>query len=398
MSKNHVIVHQIRDAGMSVTTASRQYKISRQRIYQLLKAYDAGGDQALEPQSRRPLSNPRATDPKTVELILELRTKLTAAGLDAGPLTIQYHLGNMAVPVPSDSTIRRILHAHGLITPQPKKRPKSSLHRFQADQPNETWQSDFTEATLATGHKVEILHWIDDHSRYLLHASVHDEITTQIVIDSFTWCINHYGPPQSTLTDNGLVYTTRLLKGLNKFEKLLITLGIRQKNGSPYHPQTQGKIERFHQTEHLWVNARPPAESIAELQATLDEFQHVYNTQRPHRALNRNTPEQWYQRTLKARPNLIAVTRDREFRIRYDLIDKDGKVTLRHEGKLHHLGVRKVHRRKKVMMLIDTVEVTVLDLETSEILSRHLIDAERNYWPDKQKSPGRWPRDSDQNL
>ncbi len=148
-----------------------------------------------------------------VQLILDLRTKLTAAGLDAGPLTIQYHLRTAGAPVPSDSTIRRILHAHGPITPQPKKRPKSSLHRFEAAQPNETWQSDFTEATLANGHKVEILHWIDDHSRYLLHCSVHEEITTEIVANSFTWCINHYGPPQSTLTDNGLVYTTRRLKG-----------------------------------------------------------------------------------------------------------------------------------------------------------------------------------------
>ncbi|WP_407646681.1 integrase core domain-containing protein [Glutamicibacter uratoxydans] len=97
-------------------------------------------------------------------------------------------------------------------------------------------------------------------------------------------------------------------------------------------------MERFHQAEHLWVNARPPAESIEELQAILDEFRHVYNTQRPHRALNRDTPEQWYHRTLKARPDLIEVTRNREFRIRYDRIDKDGKVTLRHEGKLRHLG------------------------------------------------------------
>lgn len=398
MSRNHVIVHQIRDAGMSVTEASRHYKISRQRIYQLLRAYDHGGDAALEPASKKPHTNPRATSPELTARILELRRTLTANGLDAGPMTIQYHLGKEHLHVPSTATIRRILHAHGLITPEPKKRPKSSLHRFQSEQPNETWQSDFTEARLANGHTVEILHWLDDHSRYLLHCSVHEEITTQIVIDSFTWCINHYGPPKSTLTDNGLVYTTRLLKGLNKFEKLLIALGIRQKNGKPYHPQTQGKIERFHHTEHLWVNARPRAESITELQEILDEFQKVYNNERPHRALNRETPSQWYHRTLKARPNLKNVTRDREFRIRHDRIDKDGKVTLRHEGKLRHLGVRKIHRRKKVVMLIDTEEVTVMDVETSEVLSRHSIDPGKFYWPDKQKSPGRWPGETDNNL
>lgn len=398
MSRNLVLVHQIRDAGISITEASRQFKVSRQHIYQLLKAYDKGGDAALEPHSRKPHSNPQATSAELTERILSLRQTLAESGLDAGPMTIQYHLKKEHLHVPSTSTIRRILHAHGLVKPQPKKRPKSSLHRFQSDQPNETWQSDFTEATLANGHTVEILHWLDDHSRYLLHCSVHEEITTQIVIDSFTKCINHYGPPQSTLTDNGLVYTTRLLKGLNKFEKLLITLGIRQKNGKPYHPQTQGKVERFHHTEHLWVNARSRAQTISELQVILDEFQHVYNTQRPHRALNRDTPHQWYHRTLKARPNLINVTRDREFRIRHDRIDNDGKVTLRHDGKLRHLGVRKIHRRKKIVMLIDTKEVTVMDVESSEVLSRHVIDSGRNYWPDKQKSPGRWPGESDKNL
>ncbi|ALD64121.1 hypothetical protein AFL94_09510 [Arthrobacter sp. LS16] len=92
------------------------------------------------------------------------------------------------------------------------------------------------------------------------------------------------------------------------------------------------------------------------------------------------------------------MTRIREFRIRHDRIDKNGKVTLRHDGKLRHLGVRKIHGRKKVVMLIDTEEVTVLDLQSSEILSRHLIDPARNYWPDKQKSPGRWPGVPDQIL
>lgn len=120
--------------------------------------------------------------------------------------------------------------------------------------------------------------------------------------------------------------------------------------------------------------------------------------ERPHRALNRETPHQWYHRTLKARPNLKNITRDREFRIRHDRIDNDGKVTLRHEGKLRHLGVRKIHRRKKVVMLIDTEEVTVMDVETSEVLSRHSIAPGKRYWPDKQNSPGRWPGESDNNL
>ncbi|GAB3620937.1 IS481 family transposase [Glutamicibacter endophyticus] len=393
-----MIVHQIRDAGLTVTEAAQRYKLSRQRIYQLLKAYDTGGDEALEPRSRRPHSNSRATSEAIAGLIVSLRLKLTDAGLDAGPLTIQYHLAKAGVQVPSTSTIRRILHAQGLIVPDPKKRPRSSYHRFQAEQPNELWQSDFTEDTLANGQKVEIIHWIDDHSRYLLHCSVHPVITTDIVIKTFTRCLNAYGAPQSTLTDNGTVYTTRLLKGINRFEKLLLTLGIQQKNGRPNHPQTQGKVERFHRTEHLWVKAHPKAQSIEELQNILDDFQRVYNTERPHRSLDRKTPNEWYHRTLKARPQAWKVTRDRDFRIRHDRTDAAGKVTLRHDGVLHHLGVRKVNARKKVVMIIDLQEVIVVEAETRNILSRHKIDPSRNYWPDIQKIPGRWPGIPDDTL
>ncbi|WP_211281943.1 hypothetical protein [Mycobacterium fragae] len=91
-----------------------------------------------------------------------LREKLTAEGLDAGPLTLQTHLAHQGLPVPSTATIRRILHHHGLITPQPRKRPKSSYHRFAAEQPNECWQSDFTHWNLAETSEVEILNWLDD--------------------------------------------------------------------------------------------------------------------------------------------------------------------------------------------------------------------------------------------
>ncbi|WP_372627834.1 integrase core domain-containing protein [Glutamicibacter halophytocola] len=143
----------------------------------------------------------------------------------------------------------------------------------------------------------------------------------------------------------------------------------------------------LHHTEHLWVNARPRAESIAELQRILDEFQQVYNTERPHRALNRETPHQWYNRTLTARPSARNISRDREFRIRHDRVDSGGKVTLRHDGKLRHLGVRKIHRRKKVVMLIDTEEVTVMDAETSEVLSSHVIDPANSIGPTNRNPP-----------
>ncbi len=99
---------------------------------------------------------------------MQLRVALIAAGRDAGPVTIAWHLAREGLHAPSTSTIRRILHAAGLITPEPRKRPRSSYIRFEAAQPNETWQSDFTHWRLADGTDVEILNWLDDHSRMLL--------------------------------------------------------------------------------------------------------------------------------------------------------------------------------------------------------------------------------------
>jgi transposase InsO family protein len=101
------------------------------------------------------------------ERIVALRRELAAQGLDHGPQTIGWHLEHEQLPVPSTSTIRRILLAAGLVAPEPRKRPKSSYRRFEADQPNQCWQSDFTHWQLADGTGVEIINWLDDHSRYL---------------------------------------------------------------------------------------------------------------------------------------------------------------------------------------------------------------------------------------
>lgn len=190
-----------------------------------------------------------------------------------------------------------------MITPEPRKRPKSSYVRFEAAQPNETWQSDFTHWSLAGGQDVEIINLLDDHSRMLLSITVYNRITGVIVVDTFKENINDYGPPQSTLTDNGVVYTARYTKGKNAFEYLLATLGIKQKNGKPYHPQTQGKIERFHQTLKKWLGKQPQAVSLEDLQHQLDEFKHIYNAQRPHRALAGKTPKQVYAAGVKAVPD-----------------------------------------------------------------------------------------------
>ena len=169
---------------------------------------------------------------------------------------------------------------------------------------------------------------------------------------------------------------------------MLATLGIAQKNGSPGHPQTQGKIERFHQTLKRWLAARAPATTVAELQEQLDDFRAHYNERRPHRALGRITPAEAYGARPKAMPSGNGAPA--HFRVRYDRIDAKGKVSFRRAGKMHHLGIGSAHARKRVMALAEEKKVSVVDLATGEVLSTHEIDPGRTYWRNQDREPGRW--------
>jgi transposase InsO family protein len=375
---------------MSVTDAAKRYGYSRQHLHKLLKAYQQHGISALVERSKRPKGNARAVTEGLKRRIIELRCDLKRQGLDAGPVTIAWHLQREGHQPPSTSTIRRVLHAANLIKPQPQKRPKGTIIRFQAEQPNETWQGDFTHWRLADESTVEIINWLDDHSRLLLCCRAYPRVGGSEVTTTFNACVNEYGTPASTLTDNAVVYTGRFVKGPAPFEVLLARLGITQKNGHPGHPQTQGKIERFHQTLKRHLNALPPAPDLDELQTQLDAFRELYNHHRPHRGLpHRQTPHEAYNAIPKATPTTQADTT--HYRVRTDRVDNDGHVSLRRAGKMHHLGVAAKHAGKPVKILIDSDTATVIDQQTGEILSKHTIDPTKSYWRNQLRSPGRWP-------
>jgi transposase InsO family protein len=390
MSQARVAVLQIVSKQLSVTEAAASYGFSRRHLHRLLARYRDGGLDALEPRSRRPRSNPAATPERVRARVVELRGELAANGSDAGPVTIAWHLEREGLGKPSTSTIRRILHQHGLIVAEPRKRPRSSYTRFEAAQPNETWQSDVTHWRLADGTEVEILNWLDDHSRYLLSCTAHQAVSGDDVVAVFLQAVDEHDPPASTLTDNARIYTARFGGGRNAFEYLLPVLGVTQKNGSPGHPQTQGKIERFHQTQKRWLAARPPARTPAELQRQLDEFREHYNEHRPHRALDRGTPGDAYRQTPKAAPASNG-NAPGHHRLRYDRLDAKGKMTLRRAGRMHHLGIGTAHARKSVLAIADDTHVTVTDLHTGEVLSTHIIEPDKSYWRNQNKEPGRWP-------
>jgi transposase InsO family protein len=242
VSKNQVIVLRIVAGELTVTEAAERYGVSRRHLHRLLARYRDEGLAGLEPRSRAPLTHSNSITDRVRRRIVALRVELTGNGLDAGPVTIRWYLAQEGYTPPSTATIRRVLHEEGLIVPEPRKRPRSSYVRFEAAQPNETWQSDFTHWRLANGTDVEILNWLDDHSRFLLSCTAHVPVTGDDVVDTFLDAVQSYGPPASTLTDNGRVYTARHGGGRNAFEYVLAALTITQKNGAPNHPQTQGKI------------------------------------------------------------------------------------------------------------------------------------------------------------
>ena len=355
MSKERVIVLSVVQQHLSKAETARRYEVSWRWVHTLVTRYQSSGWEAVEARSRRPHRNSRAITDELRKRICTLRCELQAAGLDHGPVSIAARLQQEGLRAPAFSTIRRILTAAGLITPEPKKRPKSSYRRFQADQPNECWQSDFTHWQLADGTGVEIINWLDDHSRYLLTSRAYRRITGQSVITTFLAAADRYGLPQSTLTDNGSVYTSRFTGGRNGFEYLLASLGITQKNGHPGHPQTQGKIERFHQTQKRWLAAQPAAATMAELQTQLDTFTHIYNQIRTHRALHGDTPAHAYAATTKAAP---ANRPDNpHYRVRTDHVDRLGKISLRRAGPMHHPGVGAAHAGSAVTILTEPSRV-----------------------------------------
>jgi len=153
--------------------------------------------------------------------------------------------------------------------------------------------------------------------------------------------------------------------------------------------QNRQQTQRFHQTQKRWLFKQPHAATLHGLQAQLDRFREEYNEQRPHRAIDRATPGEAYRARPKALPSINQG--DGNFRIRYDHVDTAGKISLRRAGRMHHLGVGIVHKNKRVILLIDEHDVTVVHLETGDVIATHTIDPERSYWRNQQREPGRWP-------
>ena len=283
---------------LNVSAFCREHGIGRDAFYAVRRRFEAEGEAGLVPRSRAPQRVANRTSAAVEDLIVEIRKELDGEGLDAGAETIAHWLAlrhGTEFVVPSPSTIWRVLSRRGFIVADPSKRPGRRWQRFAADRANECWQADVTHWPLADGTDVEIINVLDDCSRLAVRADVVERATLPSTWDAIAHGAARYGWPERVLTDNGSVFGPT-------FHDNLATLGVHLGHSRPYHPQTCGKVERFHQTQKKWLAARDPAATITELQAVVDAFVDYYNQQRPHRSLGRRTPQHVWDTTPRNGP------------------------------------------------------------------------------------------------
>lgn len=287
-------------ADVSVTNLCADLRISRETFYKYKRRWEDEGPAGLVERSRRPHRSPGSIPPALEDEIVRLRETLP---LDNGAQTIAYHLARAGLQVPSVATIHRALVRRGMVVPQPGKRPRSAWRRFEWPRPNDAWQIDATCWALRSGREVWVMDVLDDHSRLVVAARVCSGPTGDAARGAFGHGAGRHGLPAHVMSDNGSCSTGRFLSGGEApFERDLRALGVRHILSTPGHPQTCGKLERFHQTLKKWLRARPLARTHAQLQSQLDDFVGYYNHDRPHRALAGATPAQRWAASERAGP------------------------------------------------------------------------------------------------
>ena len=366
--------------GRSYRDVAASHGVSKSWVAALAGRYRQGGYDALAARSKAAARIANKSAPELEERIVRLRKELTDEGFDAGAQTIHYHLSLSDPSPPSVSTIWRILKRRGFVAPQPHKRPRSSYIRFEASLPNEMWQSDVTFFELKDATKVEVLNFLDDFSRLCVASKVVAVTTAPDVVATLYEAGRAWGLPASVLTDNGCIYTAAYRHGYSAMESELFHLGIDYKRARPYHPQTCGKVERFHQTLKKFLRKQPRAATIVELQAQVDRFVAYYNEVRPHRAKGRKTPKSAFDSRDKARPTTREGSFTRELRVRHDRVDQHGAVTIRYKSKLHHIGMGRALKGTRIILLVAGRDVRVITAE-GQLLRAFELDPSRDYQP-----------------
>jgi transposase InsO family protein len=299
MSLKLEFVRLVAEGGCSFAELCRRFQISRPTGYRWLQRYHAEGAVGLVEQSRRPHASPASTPDELEAAVVEVRRSHPRWG----GWKIRHRLLALGLAeVPSASTCTAILHRHGLIVPREQGPP--ATHRFERAAPNELWQIDFKgHFALARGrcHPLSVL---DDHSRYLLALVACADEADQTVRGVLTTLFRRYGLPWRILTDNGPPWgSSNPAHALTKLGMWLLRLGVEVSHGRPLHPQTQGKVERFHGTLKTdLLNGRGWTD-LESSQCAFDAWREVYNRERPHWSLGGEVPTGRYQSSPRPFPD-----------------------------------------------------------------------------------------------
>jgi transposase InsO family protein len=371
----------------------RQLGISRQTAYKWRARYRAEGVAGLEDRSRAANTPHGRTASAIEDRVVAIRKRLAEEGLDHGPASVRDRLVADRISV-SDATVWRILTRRGQINPQPAKRPRSSWLRWERERPNECWQGDDTHYILAGGQEVKVINMLDDHSRLNVESLAVVHCYSPRIWEAFTHAAQRHGVPAEFLNDNGRAWRSAEGNAPTVFQAGLARLDVGHIHSSPYHPQTCGKTERFHQTQRRWLDAHPTARTIAELQVLLDAFRDIYNNHRPHRAIGRRTPAEVWAATPPATPARAAT--EQPATIARCVVSAAGAITA---GNRLKIGVGVQWATHPVVVIRQADQATIIQAETGELIRQFTINPNRYYQPTgkprRGKNKPRNPRPTD---
>ena len=411
MDVRAAIVNWPEDAARgAVSRFCRAVGISRSRFYEIRKRVELEGTlAAMSPRPRRYVEpHPQATPAAIEGLAVAIRKDLADCGLDHGPVTVRWRLQQLGVSAPAASTLARIFTRHGMVVPQPQKRPRSSYRRFEFAMVHECWQLDAFQwpLTVPSGAREPepvclIYQVLDDRSRFELATHVgapgvgeNSADAIQVVDKALTLAGQ---TPCLLLSDNGVAFNQTRIGRTTKLVTHLELLGCRPITGRPGHPQTQGKDERIHQTLQRWLRAHP-AQTPEQLQAVVDAFDEHYNHHRPHQSLGMRTPAQALAAGPIAIPPQPATTPasprtppGSTATVRHYTVAKNGNLKIRRDNVPLAIQMG-LHAGGSTVTVVSTAATINIFDHTGQHLRTVTLAPGQRYYGNGKKSPGRPPQ------
>lgn len=382
MDVRAVVVSWSEDAPRgAVSRFCREQGVSRAWFYEVrARCRREGPVAAMAARPRQARSaHPQAVPLAVEDLAVRVRKELTDQGWDAGPISVRTRLQRLGVAAPSRATLARIFTRRGLVVAAPQKRPRSSYRRFEFALVHECWQLDAFVWALADGSCCAVYQVLDDKSRALLASHVTRTETAQGAITVVDRAIAAYQVPALLLTDNGAAFNQTRAGRTSALVTHLSQLGVRAITGRPYHPQTQGKDERVHQTTQRWLRARDPAPNPGALLDLLAVFDQQYNQHRPHQALGLRTPAQALRLGPAASPPTPptppAPTTPAAVRAQHRRADSVGKITV--GRRVIQLGSE--HTGHTVTVITTPATATIFD-RRGELIRSVTFEPDRTYY------------------